>query len=112
MVDRSHKTVGADGAIVALNSVHSFYLDPASHSGKSELFSNDITKVAALADEILSLVTPWILFVFDSLGALCIFAEAFSAHAVVCIVLPNLWTQCGLKGFAVFLVSTLNGYAN
>jgi hypothetical protein len=83
-VERSYKTVGADGAIMALDSVHSFYLDPVSHNGKSQLFSKDVTNVAAIADELLSLVTPWILFVFDSPRALRLFAEAFASHTAVC----------------------------
>ncbi|EAT82045.2 hypothetical protein SNOG_10651 [Parastagonospora nodorum SN15] len=83
-VDRAYKSVGADNTIKAMDTVHSFFIDPVTEHGKSELFSNDITKVAVIADELLSLVLPWILFTFDNVKGLELFAETFSAHTAVC----------------------------
>lgn len=109
-VERYHKTVGADGAIMALDNVHSFYLDHVSCNGTSELFSKDITKVAAIADELLSLVTPWILFAFDSPRALHLFAEAFAAHAAVCTRQLELHVE--FEFGATFLKSDRRKFAN
>jgi hypothetical protein len=52
-----------------------FYLDPASRNGERMLFCSNTTKGAAITEEVLSLVTSWIPFVFDSSGGLYIFAE-------------------------------------
>ncbi|KAK2804076.1 hypothetical protein FQN51_002607, partial [Onygenales sp. PD_10] len=65
---------------VGLHSPSNF--DAVSHHGKSQPFSKDITKVAAIADKLLSLITPWILFVFDLLHALNLFVKAFTAHTL------------------------------
>ncbi|KAJ4373386.1 hypothetical protein N0V83_003681 [Neocucurbitaria cava] len=83
-VERLYKSVGPDGTITVSDSVHTFYLDTVNESGTSQLFSKEITKVAEIADEVLSYVTPWILFTFTSPDALRLFAEAFAAHSAVC----------------------------
>lgn len=92
-VERTYKTVTADGSATTLDHVHSFFLDHVSSNGTSELFKKEITNVAEIAEELLTLVTPWILFVFDSPRALLVFAEAFAAHAAVCTRQPELHVE-------------------
>ena len=82
--ERSYITIGNDGSKVPMDSVHEFYVDAVSASGKSTLFSRKITEVTEIAEEVLTLVTPCILFTFDSPEGLRLFAEAFYAHARIC----------------------------
>jgi hypothetical protein len=51
---------------------------------KKQAFLLGFAKVKEIADELLSLVTPSILFTFQSPDGLRMFAEQFAAHTAVC----------------------------
>ncbi|KAG9188282.1 hypothetical protein G6011_02205 [Alternaria panax] len=82
--ERRYKSVGPDGVISQTDSVQSFYIDAVTHDGKSQLFKKDIANVKEIAEELFSLVVPWILFVFDSPSGPRRFGEFFAAHTSVC----------------------------
>lgn len=76
--------------------VHTFYLDSVSENGDSSLFTRDTSKVSVLANELFSLVTPWILFSFHSPRALRLFAKAFAAHTAPCTQQIELHVEINL----------------
>lgn len=83
-VQRSYKSISKDGSRLPLDTVHAFYIDAVTANGSSTLFSREITKVAEIAEELLTLVTPWILFTFKSPDGLRLFAETFYEHSRIC----------------------------
>jgi hypothetical protein len=83
LVERSSKSIGLE-TIVVSETTRDFYLDVVSDTGESKLFNRAITKVKEIADELLSLVTPSIMFTFKSADGLRLFAKQFAAHTAVC----------------------------
>lgn len=94
---RSFKTVTKDATISAPDTVRSFFLDPVSERGKSQLFAKDIIQVTELTEEVLTLVMPEILFVIGTERALDIFTEMFAAHVNVCNFVPELHVEINLS---------------
>lgn len=67
-----------------MDAVHSFYIDNVSENGRSTLFNRNIIKVTEITEEVLTLVTPWVLFTFKTSDSLSLFAEAFYSHYRIC----------------------------
>lgn len=72
-----------EGVISEMDTTRSFYLDHVTNAGNSELSrKKNINRVAEMSYEVLSLVTPCILFIFDQPSGLLLFVEASNAHTL------------------------------
>jgi hypothetical protein len=93
-VQRAVRTVTKEGNISPHDGAYSFVgLDRISKDGMSTLFKRDIVAVAEIAEEVLTLVMPGILFSVDDSSALARFAEAFAAHTGHFTTVPELHVE-------------------